>query len=281
MGRIKKIYYQSKKLTSFIIKDIKDFFIFLLWVSSTPLSAKVLISSLEEIVSPSTVRENLRKLYKRGFISKIKKRKRLSLFFLKKTFSEYAFLPREVILRKRLSKKWDGLWWIVIYDIPEKIKGKRDKFRQLLKSLGFGKVKESCWVSPYDFSSEIYNFCKKINILKYICMYKGEFFTGENVVFLVEKVWRLNQLSNQYELLIGQCDKLLEKIGIKGKIENEDKLEFFEIYLKFKQYLKEDPYLPEKFLKNWLRDKLEKKVKKLSKSILAQFKNATEIYAPA
>jgi phenylacetic acid degradation operon negative regulatory protein len=79
-------------------------------------------------------------------------------------------LPKELVLRKKLSKNWDGKWWIVIYDIPEKMRKKRNVFREWLKSLGFGKVKESCRISPYDFTSEIYNFCKKMNIFK-IYMY--------------------------------------------------------------------------------------------------------------
>src|SRR3972149_7256207 len=46
--------------------------------------------------------------------------------------------------------RWDGKWRIVIFDIPENQKKKRELFRSKLKYLGFNKLQNSVWISPYD-----------------------------------------------------------------------------------------------------------------------------------
>lgn len=53
------------------------------------------------------------------------------------------------------QKKWDGLWRIVIFDIPEKERHLRDIFRQHLKLLRFYQLQKSVWVHAYPCMDEI------------------------------------------------------------------------------------------------------------------------------
>jgi len=48
-----------------------------------------------------------------------------------------------------VSTVWDGLWRMIILDIPEERKSERESFRYLLKKAGFVCLKNSVWVSPY------------------------------------------------------------------------------------------------------------------------------------
>lgn len=52
-------------------------------------------------------------------------------------------------------KRWDGLWRIVIFDIPEKHKVARNILRSTLKRLGFYQWQKSVFVLPYDCKKEI------------------------------------------------------------------------------------------------------------------------------
>jgi hypothetical protein len=52
-------------------------------------------------------------------------------------------------------KKWDGKWRILIFDIREKQKIKREALRGKIKELGLYKLQESVWVYPYDFQKEM------------------------------------------------------------------------------------------------------------------------------
>lgn len=56
---------------------------------------------------------------------------------------------------QRLKPKKDGIWKIVIFDIPEKHKYIRSVLRAKLKALGFKKWQNSIWVSPYLLDNEI------------------------------------------------------------------------------------------------------------------------------
>ena len=49
-----------------------------------------------------------------------------------------------------LPKRKDEKWQMVIFDIPEEIKTRRDIFRGVLKRLGYEKLQRSIWVCPYD-----------------------------------------------------------------------------------------------------------------------------------
>ncbi len=52
-----------------------------------------------------------------------------------------------LLLTKRPER--DGIWKLVIFDIPEKQRNVRTFLRNRLKSLGFRKWQASIWVSPY------------------------------------------------------------------------------------------------------------------------------------
>ena len=52
------------------------------------------------------------------------------------------------------SKRKDGKWQMVIFDIPEDIRKRRDYFRNGLKRLKYQKVQQSVWICPYDVLQE-------------------------------------------------------------------------------------------------------------------------------
>lgn len=56
-------------------------------------------------------------------------------------------------------KKWDGVWRVVIFDIPEKKRGARDFLRSKLRELGFYKLQKSVLVTPWE-CKEIVDFVK-------------------------------------------------------------------------------------------------------------------------
>ena len=58
-------------------------------------------------------------------------------------------------LKINKSKKWDGKWRIVIFDIAQLKKLQRDAFREKLKELGFRPLQKSVLVCPYECRDEI------------------------------------------------------------------------------------------------------------------------------
>jgi CRISPR-associated endonuclease Cas2 len=57
--------------------------------------------------------------------------------------------------------RWDNIWRLVIFDIPEKQKKAREALRDKLKELGFEQIQKSVWVYPYKCKNEI-NFIVEV-----------------------------------------------------------------------------------------------------------------------
>lgn len=69
----------------------------------------------------------------------------------RKKLLEYSLDSLEI----KKPKKWDGIWRIVIFDIPENEKVARNALRLKLKELGFYQLQKSVFIYPYPCLSEI------------------------------------------------------------------------------------------------------------------------------
>lgn len=58
-------------------------------------------------------------------------------------------------LKIALQEKWDGIWRIVVFDIPEKDKWAREGIRERLKRMGFYQLQKSTFVFPYPCREEV------------------------------------------------------------------------------------------------------------------------------
>ena len=123
------------------------------------------------------------KTNKRNFVNSLKsmKRDRVIDFREDKKFSNITITEKgkAKLLRYNLDeieikkpKKWDGLWRIVTFDIPEKKKAARNALRLKLKELGFSQLHKSVFVYPYpclneiQFIEEIFNISPYINFIE-------------------------------------------------------------------------------------------------------------------
>ena len=82
----------------------------------------------------------------------------------KKRLLKYEF--DEMKIKK--PKKWDGLWRIVIFDIPEKRKKARNAINLKLKELGFHPIQKSTFIFPYECRNEIDFVAEHFFARKYI-----------------------------------------------------------------------------------------------------------------
>lgn len=86
------------------------------------------------------------------------------------------------------DKKTDGRWRILSFDIPEKMRAKRDRFRRSIKKIGFRQVQKSLWACPYN---------KADNVILAIKMHKVEKFVA---YFIVEKTDIENDLKRIFNI---------------------------------------------------------------------------------
>ncbi|OHA41705.1 MAG: hypothetical protein A3G59_03160 [Candidatus Taylorbacteria bacterium RIFCSPLOWO2_12_FULL_47_20] len=80
------------------------------------------------------------------------------------------------------SQKWDGQWRVLIFDIPEKKRGLRDKIRLTLTAMGFKHLQHSVWIHPYD--------CANL-----ISLLKSDFKIGKELIYIItDKIEYDNEL---------------------------------------------------------------------------------------
>ncbi len=67
----------------------------------------------------------------------------------------YSITEDGLVLIHTIDKKRDGIWKIIIFDIPETKRQVRNVIRSKLVSLGFKKWQNSIWISPFTIAPEI------------------------------------------------------------------------------------------------------------------------------
>jgi len=152
-----------------------------------------------------------------------------------------SFLPQ---------KHWDKKWYLVIFDIPEKIKRKRDILRENLKLLGFGQLQASVWISPINYLKNIEQLIKDYDIESYVILSETDKLGKENSQLLANRIWQLEKINNKYAEFISNWKKA-------------NKSEFFWLNLKYYSILKEDPQLPKELLpEDWHGEKAHQLISK-------------------
>jgi len=70
------------------------------------------------------------------------------------------------------TKRWDGKWRVIIFDIPDAKRKSRDKLRYILLAQGFLLLQKSVWIYPYP--------CEEL-----ITLMKSEMRLGKDLLYMV------------------------------------------------------------------------------------------------
>ncbi len=111
------------------------------------------------------------RLRKRNLVYGERRDKKL-IFALTETGEREA---QKVRLKLEMSKpkRWDGKWRIIIFDVPEKLRGKRDLLRKELNNFGFTQLQRSVWAYPYPLPKEFVELWDNAGILKYCVVFEA------------------------------------------------------------------------------------------------------------
>ena len=150
------------------------------------------------------------------------------------------------------SQKWEGSWYLVIFDVPEKLRFKRDILRKNLKELRFGRLQQSVWISPVNHLLILDKLIFRYQLEPYVIFSQTHKIGREEARELAQRVWKLQELNQEYKEFISDWKKTKEK---KEKIF---------LIMKYFQILSQDPQLPKELLpKDWMGIKSYELVKGL------------------
>ncbi len=115
-------------------------------VSASPgISAKELFGSLKSSLDYKSFYNCLYRLLEQGFLERKDNNKGMCVWVTEAGTK----------LVKRFHPEKDGVWKLVIFDIPESQKYVRVVLRAKLKALHFKKWQNSIWISPFALDEEI------------------------------------------------------------------------------------------------------------------------------
>jgi len=79
-------------------------------------------------------------------------------------------------------EQWDKKWRIIIFDIPEKRRSDRNKFRLKLKNLGLEMIQKSVFCYPHDCLREITFLTRHLGIKEYVTYFEAsDIVTSKNI----------------------------------------------------------------------------------------------------
>jgi phenylacetic acid degradation operon negative regulatory protein len=164
-------------------------------------------------------------------------------------------LTRDFPLLKLRAEKWDGKWRMVFYDISEKRKTLRRTLHYKLKSLGFGQLQESVYISPLGISSDMREFIESQGLADRVFVGICKRLLAGDDKQLAANVWRLDKLNERYQEVLDEMDDFSAGRG---------ELSLEQLYHKFEQILLDDPFLPWELLPDWWRgDEVIRRMKEL------------------
>lgn len=127
-------------------------------ILSSPIGARRFLKQLPKELKKykkSQIRQALYRLQSRNNIEYIKEEKDTISVKITEEGRKYLKHFKFDNLFLNRPKVWDKKWRMVIFDIPEKKKLAREALRGKLKDLGFVKLQDSIWVTPFPCENEI------------------------------------------------------------------------------------------------------------------------------
>ncbi|NIK23837.1 PaaX family transcriptional regulator C-terminal domain-containing protein [Paenibacillus lupini] len=155
------------------------------------------------------------------------------------------------------EKEWDRQWCMVLFEIPESERRRRDSFRTELLQLGFGSLYKSVYVSPWDYREEVIRLGEQCDVSSYITVTNTSIvhndITSEQSIHL----WPIEELQEMYRRKESWFQEYLEpalaRLEDTGSTEG---LQLFVYFLELGDVIAElglrDPMLPNELLPdNW------------------------------
>jgi len=119
-------------------------------------------------INERSLRESIKKLYQSKIIDYKENNNGTVELILTDAGKKKILLYDLEKLKIDKPPKWDNLWRLVIFDIPENKKQARMAMSSKLKELGFYPMQKSVFIHPYECKDEIDFVTELFNIVPYV-----------------------------------------------------------------------------------------------------------------
>lgn len=112
------------------------------------------------------------------------------------------------------SRRWDGRWRLVLFDLPMDRHGQRSRLRRYLRSRGFGCLQGSVWVTPDPMPGERELLAGGITNVESLLLLEARPCAGESDEEIVAGAWDFRVINRNYERYL----KVLERWPAKATV---------------------------------------------------------------
>ncbi len=135
------------------------------------------------------------------------------------------------------DEQWDGRWFFVLFNIPERQRKDRDILRNRLIHTGFGRVQNSLWVTARDVEFELADLLREQRMERSVTILRPTLSAedAKHLVAVFEWGW---------ELLNGQYNHLMELMRTYLRRKEHPVLEAKLLVYHYATLLQQDPKFP-------------------------------------
>ncbi|MDZ8118344.1 PaaX family transcriptional regulator C-terminal domain-containing protein [Pontiella agarivorans] len=156
---------------------------------------------------------SMSRLRKAGLIVKNTETAQLPRLELTDLGKEY--LPVYHQPEKLWNTSWNGIWYMLIFDVPEAERHYRDNLRAFLKRMRMGGLQKSVWITPRDIRPEYDDLKRAANLDAVSYLLESRTVLHHEAREIVDTSWNwewINKLQNRYLSVYRHNLKLLEHI---------------------------------------------------------------------
>ncbi|MFD0695128.1 PaaX family transcriptional regulator C-terminal domain-containing protein [Paenibacillus sp. GCM10027628] len=150
------------------------------------------------------------------------------------------------------QETWDHKWHLVMLQIPESERKKRDQFRSEMAQIGFGLLYNSVYISPWIFRHEVGQLIDKHGLSGQVTQFHGAMLDTSIAPSDAASIWSLDQVAGTYRDKLHWFTTEFEPNMQKTLHHHAEPLTLFTAYLHLGEVISElylaDPMLPKELL---------------------------------
>lgn len=123
-------------------------------------------------IGPEELKPSIRYMKEKGWIAF--EHKEADFYLVVTSRGKKHWRKQQIPLELPKTPLGEAKWLVVMFDIPNKHKTARDKFRKQLLAWGFARLMESTFVTPYDWRLPVENLRMLLGIAPYVRLFEAQ-----------------------------------------------------------------------------------------------------------
>lgn len=108
---------------------------------------------------------------------------------------------------------WKGIWYVLVYDVPESNRSYRNSLRGFLKRMRMGYLQGSVWVSARDIRAEFSDLAEAAAASDYAFLFEARTVLGLRPEVVVRSSWDMDLLRKSQEWFCEVCEENLHRVA--------------------------------------------------------------------